>query len=456
MLRGPGRPAAARPQRPGGRRRRRPGFDARRDARSRRYEYRVLPGPPSALRARPGAPPPRRRSTRTPWPTPPRRVVGRHDFRAFTPTRTEHVFFDRTVTVCDVVARGDELVLTVEADAFLRHMVRVLAGTILLVGRGAWPASRLDAAAARGAARGAPGPTAPAHALTLVGRRLRSMRRPPPTTRDRVDPHPRHQRRRRALARPAGAEAGAGALRAGQRDRARLQPQRHRARHHHPPRRCTWRRCGWPTAPRPSPPTARPVDCVRFATLGLLDDAPRRHRQRHQPGAEPGRRRDLLGHRRGRPGGAAARLAGHRGVGAGDRPDRRPVGRHRLRLPRRRRLRRPAGAGRLPRGLPAPGAAERERPRAAARADRRRPRQPAGAPHLQRRADAGVHRGQPPPLHDLRRQREPPARGGDRLRRDRGGRDRGHPDALRPHRHRRHGPPGAAVARRPAGGGPRR
>jgi tRNA pseudouridine38-40 synthase len=143
------------------------GFDARRDARSRRYEYRVLPGPPSALR--------RRRVLQHPAPIDEaamadaaRRVVGTHDFRAFTPTRTEHVFFDRTVTACEWSRRGDELVLTVEADAFLRHMVRVLAGTLLLVGRGAWEPSRLDRLL-RGAPRGAAGPTAPAHALTLVG-----------------------------------------------------------------------------------------------------------------------------------------------------------------------------------------------------------------------------------------------------------------------------------------------
>jgi tRNA pseudouridine38-40 synthase len=144
-----------------------PGFDARRDARARRYEYRVLPGPPSALR--------RGRVLHHPAPldlgamaAAAARAVGTHDFRAFTPTRTEHVFFDRTVTACAWSRRGDELVLTVEADAFLRHMVRVLVGTLLLVGRGAWEPSRLDGLL-RGAPRGAAGPTAPAHGLTLVG-----------------------------------------------------------------------------------------------------------------------------------------------------------------------------------------------------------------------------------------------------------------------------------------------
>jgi tRNA pseudouridine38-40 synthase len=143
-----------------------PGFDARRDAVARRYEYRVLPGAPSALR--------RARVLHHPAPLalePMRRaaamVVGRHDFRAFTPTRTEHVFFHRTVLACEWLERGDEWVLAVEADAFLRHMVRILAGTMLLVGRGAWPSERV-ATLLRGGPRGAAGPTSPAHPLTLV------------------------------------------------------------------------------------------------------------------------------------------------------------------------------------------------------------------------------------------------------------------------------------------------
>lgn len=144
-----------------------PGFDARRDARARRYEYRVLPGPPSALR--------RSRVLHHPAPLDADALAaaaavleGTHDFRAFTPTRTEHVFFDRTLHRCAWERRGDELVLVVEADAFLRHMVRVIAGTTLLVGRGAWPLARV-APLLDGAPRGAAGPTAPAHPLTLVG-----------------------------------------------------------------------------------------------------------------------------------------------------------------------------------------------------------------------------------------------------------------------------------------------
>ena len=143
-----------------------PGFDARRDARARRYEYRVLCGPPSPLRrdrvlhhAGPLDAGAMREASAL--------LLGRHDLRAFTPTRTEHVFFERTVTRCDWEERGDELVLVIEADAFLRHMVRVVVGTMLLVGRGRWSPERVRPLL-QGAPRGAAGPTAPAHPLTLV------------------------------------------------------------------------------------------------------------------------------------------------------------------------------------------------------------------------------------------------------------------------------------------------
>lgn len=143
-----------------------PGFDARADAVSRAYEYRVLAGAPSPLRRdrvlhHPG------RLDADLLDAAAALVEGRHDFTAFTPTDTQHVFFHRTVLRCAWERRDDELVLCVEADAFLRHMVRVLVGTLLMVGRGRWSPERL-AGLLDGAPRSAAGPTAPAHPLTLV------------------------------------------------------------------------------------------------------------------------------------------------------------------------------------------------------------------------------------------------------------------------------------------------
>ena len=94
-------------------------------------------------------------------------VLGKHRFTAFTPSRTEHVFFDRTVVTSRWIDRGDELVYEVRANAFLRHMVRVLVGTMLAVGRGE---TRVDELRRMldGAPRSEACQTALPHALCLV------------------------------------------------------------------------------------------------------------------------------------------------------------------------------------------------------------------------------------------------------------------------------------------------
>jgi tRNA pseudouridine38-40 synthase len=112
-------------------------FDARRDAVSRTYAYRVL--------ARPARSPLERR--RALWvPHPLDRAAlhdcaaalpGRHDFTAFTPTQTDHVRFERDVLAAGWDEEGEHrLVFRIEADTFMRHMVRVLVGTMLAVAEG--------------------------------------------------------------------------------------------------------------------------------------------------------------------------------------------------------------------------------------------------------------------------------------------------------------------------------
>ena len=59
-------------------------------------------------------------------------LLGTHDFTAFTPTDTEHVRFERDVVRAEWVEEADEvLAFWIEADTFMRHMVRVLVGTML-------------------------------------------------------------------------------------------------------------------------------------------------------------------------------------------------------------------------------------------------------------------------------------------------------------------------------------
>ncbi len=63
-------------------------------------------------------------------------MLGEHDFRAFTPTETQHDVFVRNVTAVAWERHGDRLHFTITADSFLRHMVRTLVGTMLELGPG--------------------------------------------------------------------------------------------------------------------------------------------------------------------------------------------------------------------------------------------------------------------------------------------------------------------------------
>ena len=148
------------------------GFDARRHATSRAYCYRLLVrfGRGALLRGR-----------ALHWPHRldvsaleecAAALIGTHDFTAFTPTDTDHVRFERDVYAAfwRWGAGVEERLLEfwIEADTFMRHMNRVLVGTMLDVARGARPVSSFVSLLS-GRPRSEAGPTAAAHGLYLAG-----------------------------------------------------------------------------------------------------------------------------------------------------------------------------------------------------------------------------------------------------------------------------------------------
>jgi tRNA pseudouridine38-40 synthase len=144
-----------------------PDFDARGDARWKRYVYRILDRrTPSPLRRR------------TTWHLraaldleamceAARCLEGTHDFAAFRGhAGAAGANSVRKLLRLDLRRDGDELAIAAEGQAFLRHMVRNLVGTLVQVGRGRLPPAELaEILASRDRARA--GPTAPACGLCL-------------------------------------------------------------------------------------------------------------------------------------------------------------------------------------------------------------------------------------------------------------------------------------------------
>lgn len=145
----------------------RAGFDARRSAQSKMYRYSILcRDHPSAFLGR--------HSLYVPHPLEfaamaraAEHVIGTHDFSAFRAGTCAAATPVRTVHQASWRQEGDLWHFEITANAFLQHMVRILVGTLLEIGRGKHPPSHVaDVLVARDRRRA--GKTAPPHGLCLV------------------------------------------------------------------------------------------------------------------------------------------------------------------------------------------------------------------------------------------------------------------------------------------------
>jgi tRNA pseudouridine38-40 synthase len=144
------------------------GFDARRDAKSRSYEYRIVNDPVRSPLRRHHATYVARGLDLDLLQRAAELVRGTHDFRAFTPTRTYHVRFERVVTESTWERKGDLLTYRITADSFLYGMVRTLVGTMLEVADGTRDPSSCEKLLS-GGERSEAGQAVPSKGLTLVG-----------------------------------------------------------------------------------------------------------------------------------------------------------------------------------------------------------------------------------------------------------------------------------------------
>jgi tRNA pseudouridine38-40 synthase len=140
-------------------------FHARKSAKAKVYRYRIILAPKIS-------PFDFRYALHWPYPLDVRAVrraaalfVRRADFTAFSSNRERHPV--RTVRRSEIRKKGQDLVYTIEAEGFLRYMVRTIVGTLLEVGRGKLAPEDIDTIFRR-KQRLLAGATAPGKGLCLI------------------------------------------------------------------------------------------------------------------------------------------------------------------------------------------------------------------------------------------------------------------------------------------------
>ncbi|NLJ95889.1 MAG: tRNA pseudouridine(38-40) synthase TruA [Clostridiales bacterium] len=95
-------------------------------------------------------------------------LVGEHDFKSFSSIKTQVLDTVRRIYELRVERDGFMVKIRVVGSGFLYNMVRIIAGTLIEVGRGAKTPADMEKIL-KGRNRSLAGPTAPAQGLTLLG-----------------------------------------------------------------------------------------------------------------------------------------------------------------------------------------------------------------------------------------------------------------------------------------------
>jgi tRNA pseudouridine38-40 synthase len=94
-------------------------------------------------------------------------LLGEHDFSAFRSSKCQANHAVREMQSISVKREGEYVILDIQANAFLHHMVRNIMGTLIIIGRGEQPVSWMQKIL-QGKDRKIAGMTAPASGLYMV------------------------------------------------------------------------------------------------------------------------------------------------------------------------------------------------------------------------------------------------------------------------------------------------
>ena len=96
-------------------------------------------------------------------------LIGEHDFKSFCSVKSSVENTVRQILSCNVVKTQDDVItIRVTGTGFLYNMVRIIAGTLILVGVGDLEPEQIPEILDQ-MQRSAAGPTAPAQGLTMIG-----------------------------------------------------------------------------------------------------------------------------------------------------------------------------------------------------------------------------------------------------------------------------------------------
>ncbi len=94
-------------------------------------------------------------------------LVGEHDFTSFCNVESQALSHVRTIKEITVKREGDEVIISITGNGFLYNMVRIIAGTLMQIGRGKGKPSDIKDMLEK-KDRASAGPTAPAQGLFLI------------------------------------------------------------------------------------------------------------------------------------------------------------------------------------------------------------------------------------------------------------------------------------------------